>query len=240
MNEIITILEELKQENKEIKFKLKEQEKELKEIKSELKEIKTTGEKTYKTLGDLEKEIRILRESALNTILEEVKKVNDAVFVGLDLLSINDSRVKSLIELIKKTYSLLGKNALTLKQNEDRLSEEEKDTLTAELVRVKEDLKEIKEMIKEGVQVLGESMTEQNEEIIDRMGEVYAEAGGAFEQGKTNATGIRFANEHILNLEKRIGELYAVLRRFEDSTRDKLHVVKEVAEYQHDKIFKYN
>jgi len=226
INEILKMLKELKEENEKIK--------------SELKEIKTTGEKTYKTLGDLEKEIRILRESALNTILEEVKKVNDAVFVGLDLLSINDSRVKSLIELIKKTYSLLGKNALTLKQNEDRLSEEEKDALTAELVRVKEDLKEIKEMIKEGVELLGEGLTEQNNEIKDLMGEVYAEAGGAFEQGKTNATGIRFANEHILNLEKRIGELYAVLRRFEDSVGDKLRVVKEVAEYQHDKIFKYN
>ncbi len=226
INEILKMLKELKEENEKIK--------------SELKEIKTTGEKTYKTLGDLEKEIRILRESALNTILEEVKKVNDAVFTGLDLLSINDSRVKSLIELIKKTYSLLGKNALTLKQNEDRLSEEEKDALTAELVRVKEDLKEIKEMIKEGVELLGEGLTEQNNEIKDLMGEVYAEAGGAFEQGKTNATGIRFANEHILNLEKRIGELYAVLRRFEDSVGDKLRVVKEVAEYQHDKIFKYN
>jgi len=215
-------------------------EKELKEIKSELKEIKTTGEKTYKTLGDLEKEIRILRESALNTILEEVKKVNDAVFVGLDLLSINDSRVKSLIELIKKTYSLLGKNALTLKQNEDRLSEEEKDTLTAELVRIKEDLKEIKEMIKEGVQVLGESMTEQNEEIIDRMGEVYAKAGGALSQTRKNADGIQFVLNDTALLEQKLREIYAVLRRFEDSTRDKLHVVKEVAEYQHDKIFKYN
>jgi len=129
MNEILKMLKELKEENEKIR--------------SELEEIKTTGEKTYKTLGDLEKEIKILRESALNTILEEVKKVNDAVFTGLDLLSINDSRVKSLIEFIKKTYSLLGKNALTLKQNEDKLSEKEKNALTAELVRVKEDLKEI-------------------------------------------------------------------------------------------------
>ena len=233
MNEIISILKELLEENDILK-------KELKEIKSELKEIKTTGEKTYKTLGDLEKEIKILRESALNTILEEVKKVNDAVFTGLDLLSINDSRVKSLIELIKKTYSLLGKNALTLKQNEDRLSEEEKDTLTAELVRVKEDLKEIKEMIKEGVQVLGESMTEQNEEIIDRMGEVYAKAYAGLSQTRENADGIQLVVNDITALEQKLREIYAVLRRFEDSVGDKLRVVKEVAEYQHDKIFKYN
>jgi len=226
INEILKMLKELKEENEKIK--------------SELKEIKTTGEKTYKTLGDLEKEIRILRESALNTILEEVKKVNDAVFVGLDLLSINDSRVKSLIELIKKTYSLLGKNALTLKQNEDRLSEEEKDALTAELVRVKEDLKEIKEMIKEGFGFTIESMTTQNNEIKDLMGEVYAKAGGALSQARKNADGIQFVLNDTALLEQKLREIYAVLRRFEDSVGDKLRVVKEVAEYQHDKIFKYN
>ena len=226
INEILKMLKELKEENEKIK--------------SELKEIKTTGEKTYKTLGDLEKEIRILRESALNTILEEVKKVNDAVFVGLDLLSINDSRVKSLIELLKKTYSLLGKNALTLKQNEDKLSEEEKDALTAELVRVKEDLKEIKEMIKEGFGFTVETIVEGKNEIIDRMGEVYAKAYAGLSQTRENADGIQLVVNDITALEQKIREIYAVLRRFEDSTRDKLHVVKEVAEYQHDKIFKYN